>query len=157
MKNFSIGTGILSPTYYYVPHVKWGSESHPRIDSTQRLEELSAISKAARFGQVYHLQKPDYLRDVTETSEGAYVLVHLTSAMSNDGESRRLTEIWREIAPLFGEIKFCEIQGDMCIEGYPDRNCPTILVYHDGQIVRQLLTLKELNGIRSTSAGQSSS
>lgn len=115
----------------------------------KRLEQLSFIAKTAVYGQVYHLQKPDYARDVTEASKSAYVLVHLASSMSNDGESRLLTSIWQDLAVTFSNIKFCEIQGDMCIEGYPEKNCPTILVYHDGDIVKQMVTLKELNGPRT--------
>ena len=34
----------------------------------------------------------------------------------------------------------------MCIEGYPERNTPTILVYKDGDIKRQIVTLRELSG-----------
>lgn len=34
----------------------------------------------------------------------------------------------------------------MCIEGYPERNCPTILVYKNEDIVRQVVTLAELGG-----------
>lgn len=34
----------------------------------------------------------------------------------------------------------------MCIEGYPERNTPTVLVYKDGDIRRQLVTLKEMRG-----------
>ncbi|EDN08832.1 hypothetical protein I7I51_00491 [Histoplasma capsulatum] len=50
----------------------------------------------------------------------------------------------------YGDIKFCEIRADMCIEGYPDRNTPTILAYKDGDIKRQLVTLKELRGPKTT-------
>lgn len=103
---------------------------------------------------MYHLQKPDYARDVTEASKTSWVLVHLASAMSNNGESRLLTDIWRELAQTYRDVKFCEMQGNMCIEGYPDKNCPTILVYHDGEIVQQLLTLRELNGSQTTLAGR---
>ncbi|KAI9781366.1 MAG: hypothetical protein M1816_002386 [Peltula sp. TS41687] len=116
------------------------------------MEELSTITKKSVHGQVYHLRKPDYTRDVTEASRSGYVLVHLTSSSSSNVESRLLTERWRELASVFGDVKFCEIQGDMCIEGYPEKNCPTILVYRDGEIVRQLLTLRELNGPRTTQA-----
>lgn len=37
----------------------------------------------------------------------------------------------------------------MCIEGYPEKNTPTILVYKDTEIKRQLITLRELNGPRT--------
>lgn len=118
------------------------------------MEELSTVAKKSVHGQVYRLQKPDYTRDVTEASKGSFVLVHLTSSSSGNVESRLLTELWRELARVFGDVKFCEIQGDMCIEGYPEKNCPTILVYHGGEIVKQLLTLKDLNGQRTTQGGE---
>ena len=33
--------------------------------------------------------------------------------------------------------------------GYPEKNTPTILVYRDGDIRRQIITLRELNGSRT--------
>ncbi|KAL8838288.1 MAG: hypothetical protein Q9170_002185 [Blastenia crenularia] len=115
----------------------------------QRMAELSSIARSSVFNQVYPLQKPDYSRDVTEASKQAFVLVHLTSSLGTNAESRLLTELWRELASKFGDIKFCEIRGDMCIEDYPDKNTPTILVYHNGDIQRQVITLKEFAGPRT--------
>ena len=60
----------------------------------------------------------------------------------------------REIARIFGDLKFCEIRADLCIEGYPEKNCPTILVYHDGNIIQQTVTLKDLGGQRTARAGK---
>ena len=101
------------------------------------------------FNQVYPIQKPDYSRDVTDASDRAFVLVHLTSSLGTNTESRLLTELWRELARKYGDIKFCEMKADMCIEGYPDKNTPTILVYHNGDIKRQVITLKELAGSKT--------
>ncbi|KAL6713655.1 Proteolipid protein 2 [Lecanora helva] len=112
----------------------------------RRIAELSNIATASVFNQVYHLQKPDYSKEVTEASNQAFVLVHLTSSLGTNTESRLLTELWREMARLLGDIKFCEIKADMCIEGYPERNTPTILVYQNGDIKRQVVTLRELGG-----------
>jgi hypothetical protein len=72
----------------------------------------------------------------------------LTSGLGTNVESRVLSELWRIAAAEYGDIKFCEIRGDMAIEGYPDRNCPTILVYHKGDIVKQVVTLMTLGGVR---------
>jgi hypothetical protein len=72
----------------------------------------------------------------------------LTSGLGTNVESRVLSELWRKAAAEYGDIKFCEIRGDMAIEGYPDRNCPTILVYHKGDIVKQVVTLMTLGGVR---------
>ncbi|KAJ5294138.1 hypothetical protein PENANT_c009G07097 [Penicillium antarcticum] len=114
----------------------------------KRFAELSTIQQTSVFNQVYPLQKVDYAREVTEASNNAYVLVNLTS-MGGNVESRVLTELWRQLAAKFGDIKFCEIRADMCIEGYPEKNTPTILVYKDTEIVKQLITLQQLKGPRT--------
>lgn len=121
------------------------------------MAELSSLSKASIYNQVYPLQKPDYSRDVTEVSHEAFVLVHLTSSMGTNVESGLLTEFWRDLARRFGEMKFCEIRADLCIEGYPERNTPTILIYRDGDIKRQIVTLKELQGERTKIEGKCNS
>ena len=81
------------------------------------------------------------------------MLVHLTSPSGNV-ESRLLSELWRQAAAKFGDVKFCEIRADMCIEGYPEKNTPTILVYREGQILKQLITLRELKGVKTGMEGE---
>ena len=117
------------------------------------MAELSTIATASVFNQVYPLQKPDYSKDVTAASSNAFILVHLTSSLGSNTESRLLTDLWREIARKFGDIKFCEIRADLCIDGYPERNTPTILVYRDGDVKRQVITLRELNGQHTSIKG----
>jgi hypothetical protein len=131
-------------------------ELYSDLHRKQRLAELSTVARASVYNQVYPVQKPDYARDVTEASKKAFVLVHLTSSLETNVESRLLTELWRELARKFGEVKFCEMRADLCIEGYPERNTPTILVYHDGDIKKQLVTLKELGGKATTLEGRMS-
>ena len=114
----------------------------------QRLQELASLTKKAVHGVVYPISKPDYSREVTDASKSGPVLVNLTSGLGTNVESRVLTELWRKAAADFGEIKFCEIRGDMAIEGYPDKNCPTILVYNHGDIVKTVVTLSTLGGVR---------
>lgn len=117
----------------------------------KRMAEINALATASKYGQVYPLQKVDYEREVTEASKEAFVFVHLTGEGGNV-ESRVLGERFREAAEKFGEVKFCSIRANMCIEGYPDKNCPTILVYGDGDIKRQIVTLRELGGPRTSLA-----
>jgi hypothetical protein len=117
------------------------------------MQELSTITSASIYNQVYHLQKPDYSRDVTEASQKAYILVLLTSSEGTNVESRVLIEIWRELAQKFGDVKFCQMRANLCIEGYPDKNTPTVLVYKDGDIKRQIVTLRELAGVRTKTTG----
>lgn len=112
----------------------------------KRLAELSTLQKASLHGQVYPLSKPSYARDVTEVSSEYPVLVNLTSASGNT-ESRLLSALWRQLAVKYADVKFCEMRGELAIEGYPDRNCPTILAYRNGDIMKQVVTLRELGGV----------
>lgn len=116
----------------------------------QRLGELAALSRKSLHGQVYPISKPDYARDVTEASSKFPVLVNLTSGMGTNVESRVLTELWRELARKYADVKFCEMKADLCIEGYPEKNCPTILAYKDGDIKTQVVTLRDLQGVRTS-------
>ena len=122
--------------------------------SKQRLAELSNVTKTSVFGQIYPLQKPDYSKDVTEASHKSFVLVHLTSSLGTNSESRLLSGLWRDLARKFGDLKFCEIKADMCIEGYPERNTPTILIYKDGDIKKQIVTLREFGGGKASMRGK---
>jgi hypothetical protein len=113
-----------------------------------RLAELQSLQQKSLHGSVYPISKPDWAREVTEASKSGPVFVNLTSGMGTNIESRVLTELWRLAAKEYGELKFCEIRGDQAIEGYPDKNCPTILIYKDGDIVKQIVTLSMLGGVR---------
>ena len=116
----------------------------------QRMGELRDLRDASVYGQVFHVQKPEYNAEVTEASAKGAVLVLLTSSEGMNEESRLMEELWRQLAQKFGEVKFCQMQGNLCIEGYPDRNTPTILVYKDKDIQRQIVTLKELKGANTS-------
>lgn len=115
----------------------------------KRMQELNSLTKKSIHGTVYPISKPEYAREVTEASHKAPVFVHLTAPLGTNVESRVLSELWRQAAHEYGDIKFCEIRADKAIENYPDQNCPTILVYKNGDIVKQIVTLLTLGGTRT--------
>lgn len=118
----------------------------------KRMNELADLQSASVYNQVYPLQKPDWGKEVTEASKQSFIFVLLTSSAGTNIESQLLIELWRELARKFGDVKFCQIQANLCIEGYPERNTPTILVYKDADVKRQIVTLKELKGDNTSMA-----
>lgn len=114
----------------------------------KRMRELNALTKKSIHGDVYPLSKPDYSREVTEASNNGPVFVNLISSSGTNVESRVLSQLWKQAAKEYGDIKFCEMRADQAIEGYPDRNCPTILVYKNGDIIKQVVTLVTVGGVR---------
>jgi len=59
------------------------------------------------------------------------------------------------VAPRFRAVKFVKIVSTAAIENWPDRNLPTLFVYHDGELKGQQLTIKKLGGRSVTPAGKS--
>jgi hypothetical protein len=114
----------------------------------RRMQELSALQKKSLHGSVYPITKPEYARAVTEASEKGPVFVNLTSSLTTNVESRILSELWRQAAREYGDVKFCEMRAAQAIENYPEKNCPTILVYRKGDIVKQVVTLMTVGGVR---------
>jgi hypothetical protein len=120
----------------------------------KRMAEMATVKSSAVYNQVYPLQKAEYSSEVTEESNKAFVLVLLTSSQGMNVESRVMVDIWRELSAKFGEVKFCQMRGDLCIEGYPDRNTPTVLMYRHGDIIKQIVTLRELKGPQTKARGR---
>ncbi|KAG0671134.1 hypothetical protein C6P42_003639 [Pichia californica] len=110
----------------------------------KRMEEMKKLSSNEKFGSVYPISKPEWQTEVTDASQKNCVFVHLTC--ESQIQSRLLSVIIRSAAIKFKDIKFCEIEARRAIEGYPDTNCPTILIYKSGELVKQLITLLMLNG-----------
>lgn len=116
----------------------------------RRLQELSSLQKKSKHGSVYPISKPEYSRHVTEASQSEPVLVNLTSSTGSNVESRTLSQLWAQAATEYGDVKFCEMRASQAIEGYPEKNCPTILVYNKGDIVKQVVTLMTVGGVKMT-------
>lgn len=121
----------------------------------KRIAELAAITASSDHGIVYPIQKVDYTTDVTEASKDEKcpgVLLLMTSR-SGKVESRRLEEVWHHAATKFRNVKFCQIRADMCVEGYPEENTPTVLVYRKGELVKQVVGLAEFGGDKTDLRG----
>ncbi|KAH8802889.1 thioredoxin-like protein [Xylogone sp. PMI_703] len=116
----------------------------------QRLQELNSLAQKGVHGSVYHISRPEYAKEVTEASNTYYVLVLMTSSLGTNTESRVMTELFRTAAVEFPEIKFCDIKANLAVPNYPEKNCPTVLIYHNGDIVKQVVTLMTLKGVRTS-------
>ncbi|KAK9354093.1 thioredoxin-like protein [Lipomyces doorenjongii] len=111
----------------------------------KRLQELTQLQiQRQKFGRVFPVSKPEYQKDVTDASKECFVLVHLS--LQQNLQSKLLGGLFMRAAEKFGEVKFVDIPGSRAIEGYPDRNCPTLLVYKDTDVKKQYVTLGLIGG-----------
>ncbi|KAJ3030941.1 Phosducin-like protein 3 [Rhizophlyctis rosea] len=114
----------------------------------QRLAELQSEASSAKYGSVTELSKPDYNREVTEASATTYVVLHLYQ--NHIPACKLINGILDRLASTHRATKFLRIRADQCIENYPDRNCPTLLVYGEGDLKRNLVGIAALGGMGTT-------
>jgi hypothetical protein len=51
------------------------------------------------------------------------------------------------LAPKFPSVKFIKSISTTCIPNYPDKNLPTIFVYHENQLKHQIIGPLAFNGM----------
>ncbi|CAO1629344.1 unnamed protein product [Jaminaea pallidilutea] len=62
-------------------------------------------------------------------------------------ECRLLSGYLDRLAAKYPGTKFVSIIGDQCIPNYPDKNLPTLLVYRNGELHRQIIGLRPEIGL----------
>lgn len=133
-----------------------GERSRVEDYRAARLRALRAAAAAQRFGRLLPLSRSDFVREVTEASKdggdgpagGTWVVVLLYK--SGIAASATLEALMPRLADRHRATKFMAIVADQCIEGFPDRNVPALLLYHAGVCVEQLIGLGQFGGARAT-------
>ncbi|KAG4305817.1 hypothetical protein PORY_000727 [Pneumocystis oryctolagi] len=93
----------------------------------RRREEIKAYVERAKYGEIMPIRREEWRVEVTEASKKVPVLVFLYKDALL--ASNLLSEVLLALAKEYPYIKVVKIQGDKAIEGYPDKNLPTLLVY----------------------------
>lgn len=99
-----------------------------------RLAQLRAAAEANRFGSLRTITRAQYVDEVTRASsegDGVYIVLHLFSPKV--ARCREVDAALTILAMRHKRVKFLRIGGADCIDGYPDRNCPSLLVYFKGE------------------------
>ena len=61
--------------------------------------------------------------------------------------------ILNQLAQLYPSTKFISIISDHCIENYPDKNCPTMIIYRKGEMMGQIVGLSAMGGDKAKLVG----
>lgn len=127
-----------------------------RPDYTREVTEASKVDPD-RIGK--DDDDPDDDDDVAETGAGT---VGGSAAKQSRGkgtgvvcflykdsieECRLLSGYLDRLASKYPATKFVSIVGDQCIPNYPDKNLPTLLVYRNGELHRQIIGLRPEIGL----------
>lgn len=110
----------------------------------KRMAEIQQQAARERFGEIVQITKSEYKDEITETSKNWPVFVHISSSQSL--QSRLLHALLLRVAPRYKDIKFVEIDCSQINERFPFSQCPTIIIYKDGNVVFQQVTLSAFGG-----------
>jgi hypothetical protein len=110
----------------------------------RRLAEIKIAQMRNKFGDVNEIIKADWVREVTEASETAWVVCHLYQ--DSIVECRLMENALQVLAPRFPDIKFVKIKSTQAVENWPDRNLPSLFCYANGEMKVQSFTLRHLQG-----------
>ncbi|KAJ3188076.1 hypothetical protein HDU82_004101, partial [Entophlyctis luteolus] len=110
----------------------------------QRMAELHQLAKREIYGSVVQISKPDWQTEVTDASKNVPVVVVLFQ--SSLPACKLVLAHMDLLARTHRAVKFLKIVGDQCIPNYPDRNCPTLIIYKDGDILANLVGIQALGG-----------
>ncbi|KAJ3320489.1 hypothetical protein HDV06_005218 [Boothiomyces sp. JEL0866] len=103
---------------------------HYRRMRIQAIKEQLANEK---YGTVTQISKTDYP-----------VEVHLFQHSVPD--SKFMGAVLDRLAAKYKATKFVKIVADMCIPNYPDKNVPTLLIYGNGDLQKQIIGLSMFGG-----------
>ncbi len=102
----------------------------------KRMREIKERQERAKFGDVREISAQDYVQEVNKAGDGVYVVLHLYK--QGVPLCALINRYVGELAAKFPSVKFLKSISTTCIPNYPDRNLPTIFVYHEGEMKAQL-------------------
>jgi len=112
----------------------------------KRIQEMKEARLKARFGEVYEIVKPDYVREVTECSNtGCWVICCLYE--DHIPSCTLMLEAMDVNAKKFKDIKFVKIKSQQAVENMPESKLPALFLYRDGKNSIQEFTLANFGGM----------
>ncbi|KAF8942951.1 Phosducin-like protein 3 [Haplosporangium gracile] len=124
------------------------NEEDERMLMEYRQQRLNAIKQEMsedKFGEIQHIYKTEFVREVSDASKEVWVVAYLYKEYLPI--CKLMGAHLATVAARNKSTKFVKIIGDQCIPNYPDRNLPTLLIYSDGDVKSQLVGAAQLGGL----------
>lgn len=143
----------------------------------KRIAELRELANKSKYGEVREISAEDYVQEVNKAGEDIWVVLHLYKSgynykTVNFHNTALYFENWFDnlfifsiplctlinlhltnLARKFPTTKFLKSISTTCISNWPDSNLPTIFIYHNGNMVKQIIGPLELRGMKLTERG----
>ncbi|XP_017877747.1 viral IAP-associated factor homolog [Ceratina calcarata] len=116
----------------------------------KRIAEMKELASKSKYGEVKEISAEDYVQEVNNAGEDIWVVLHLYKA--GIPLCTLINQYLATLARKFPTTKFLKSISTTCIPGWPDKNLPTIFIYRNGSMVKQIIGAIELRGMKLTEA-----
>jgi hypothetical protein len=82
-----------------------------------------------------------------------YCILMATVFIHSIPDCKLLLPLLNRLAGFYPSTKFVSIISDHCIDSYPDKNCPTLLIYRKGEMTGQVVGMGGMGGNKATVEG----
>eukprot|EP00729_Bicosta_minor_P010828 gene10827-34236_t len=100
-----------------------------------RIAEMKAAAGKPEFGEIINITGNEYVREINGAGKGVFVALLLYR--TDLPVCRLLQQHFATLAPKFKNTKFVQSVAQSCIPNYPDKNLPTVFVYHEDDLKMQ--------------------
>ena len=107
--------------------------------------QVYILTRKGSMGNQLNLTKP---QEVNKAGDGVFVILHLYK--QGVPLCALVNEYMNRLAPRFPTTKFIRAISTTCIPNYPDKNLPTIFVYHEGAMKSQIIGPEQMRGMNLT-------
>eukprot|EP00357_Protocruzia_adherens_P013130 CAMPEP_0114996846 /NCGR_PEP_ID=MMETSP0216-20121206/14559_1 /TAXON_ID=223996 /ORGANISM="Protocruzia adherens, Strain Boccale" /LENGTH=244 /DNA_ID=CAMNT_0002361139 /DNA_START=135 /DNA_END=869 /DNA_ORIENTATION=- len=103
----------------------------------KRMKEMKDKAAKPHFGSLLEISKEDWTKEINEAPKDVFVVVHLYQ--DSVVECRVLNEIFHVLAQRHQLVKFLRIVATRAVEKWQDDMCPTLFIYKDGEMFKQMV------------------
>lgn len=114
----------------------------------KRMAEMKALAEREKFGTVREISGQDYVDEVNKAGEGIHVVLHLYK--QGITLCALINQFLTNLAARNPEVKFLRSIASTCIPNFPEKNLPSIFIYYEGQMQKQIIGPIELRGEKLT-------
>lgn len=114
----------------------------------KRMAELKEMACRSKFGSVQEITGHEYVNEVNKAGENIWVVLHLYA--KGVPVCALINQFISELAVKFPTVKFIRSIAQTCIPNFPESNCPSIFIYHNGLVRKQIIGSAALRGSKLT-------
>ncbi|XP_015431704.1 PREDICTED: viral IAP-associated factor homolog [Dufourea novaeangliae] len=116
----------------------------------KRIAELKELADKSKYGEIKDISAEDYVKEVNNAGDDIWVVLHLYK--NGIPLCTLINQYLYKLANKFPTTKFLKSISTTCIPNWPDVNLPTIFIYHNGSMVKQIIGPMEFRGMKLTEA-----